>query len=372
MSANEPALLDPFAVSAPDEAAELSALVRTLELAEGFQLIFVRCNQIPQRERLMEEVRSRLPKLNIQAIFFREPTQHLLHSIQEQLTTPLPDAVFVSGLEFSLPVAAEAHAAPLIANINAARNSLVELLPCPLVIWVPEHVLSAIANGAPDFFSIRSSVYFFSAKPSEIISLGQNLSIGEFWQVESLSQNEKQERIIALERLLTDYELLPAKQRNHYTEVRLLEQLGALFHAQGETEKSLVYSGRALEIAEKLGDLAGVVTSLHNIGMVKQDQGNYGQALGYFQRALKISEELGRLSGVADALIEIGNVQYLSGNLLAAVEYFQRALKLNEDLGKQPGVASIILAMSIKRREISKQHLIVVNAHSRLTRKLGI
>ncbi len=146
----------------------------------------------------MEEVRSRLPKLNIQTIFFREPIQHLLDSIQEQLTTPLPDAVFISGLEFSLPVAAEAHAAPLIANLNASRNSFAQMLPCPVVLWVPEYVLTAIAQGAPDFFSIRSSVYFFAAKPAEIDYLAQSLSAGDYWKVAKLSHTWKNKTVSLL------------------------------------------------------------------------------------------------------------------------------------------------------------------------------
>ena len=347
MSANEPALLDPFAVSAPDEAAELSALVRTLELAEGFQLIFVRCNQIPQREHLMEEVRSRLPKLNIQTIFFREPLQHLLDSMQVQLTTPLPDIVFVSGLEFSLPVAAEAHVAPLIANINASRNSFAQLLSCPVVFWVPEYVLTAIAQGAPDFFSVRSSVYFFAAKPTEIAHLAQDLSAGKSWEVESLSQQEKQDRIAAIERLLADYKFQPDTQRDRHTELRLLGQLGDVFYTQGDYDHALAYFNRALKMAEDLNDLAGVATSLHQIGIVQQARGNYEAALEYYQRSLKMKEYLGNVAGVANSLHQIGMVQQARGNYEAALEYYQRSLKMKEEIGNVAGVARSLLQIGI-------------------------
>jgi tetratricopeptide (TPR) repeat protein len=340
MNANETALLDPFEVSTPDEATELTALTRALELAEGFRLLFVRCNQIPQRERLMEDVRARLPKLNIQTIFFREPIVHLLDAVQEKLATPMPDAVFISGLDFSLPVAAEAHATPLIANLNASRNSFAQTLPCPVVLWVPEYVLVAIVQGAPDFFSIRSGVYFFALPPTEIAHLAQNLSAGESWEVASLPQQEKQGRVVATERLLADYEFLPEHQRDRHTELRLLGQLGDVFYAQGNYDKAIAYFDRARKMAEALSDKAGVARSLHQIGMVQQNRSNYEAALDYYQRALKIAEELGNVAGVARSLHQIGMVQQERGNYEAALDYYQRALKIAEELGNVAGVAS--------------------------------
>ena len=339
MSANEPSLLDPFAVSAPDEAAELSALVRTLELAEGFQLIFVRCNQIPQRERLMEEVRSRLPNLNIQTIFFRGPIQHLLDSIQEHLMTPLPDVVFVSGLEFSLPVTDEAQATPLIANLNASRNSLAEFLPCSVVFWVPEYVLTAIAQGSPDFFSVRSSVYFFSANHAEIARLTRQLSTGEFWQSNNLSQVEKQQRIEAIKRLLADYELLPDRQRDRSAELRLLGNLGALFLTLGDYEVAHTYYNQSLRIAVELHDQSSIAVSLHQIGNLHYLRGEFEEALTQYNQAVRLSESLGDDAGAAGTLHQIGRIYHARGDYGAAILKYEQALQLFEKLSDHVGEA---------------------------------
>jgi tetratricopeptide (TPR) repeat protein len=308
MSTNKPALLDPFEVSTPDEAAELSALARSLELAEGFHLIFVCCSQIPQRERLMEEVRARLPKLNIQTIIFREPIQHLLDAIQSPLTTSVPDAVFVSGLEFSLPVAAEASAAPLIANLNASRNSFAQLLPCPVVLWMPEYVLTAIMQGAPDFFSIRSGVYFFAAKQSETAHFTQHLSAGEGWDVNSWLYAEKQYRIAFIKRLLAGYKLLPGNQRDRRTELRLVTQLGALFYTQGKYDEALMYYKQALEIAKELDNRTGVANSLHQIGRIHQERGEYETALEMYEQSLRLREESGDRMGASESCGQLGQL----------------------------------------------------------------
>src|SRR2546421_12738778 len=100
--------IDPFTPAALDEETELRALAQALRLAQGFKLIFVRCNQPEQRQRLMAEVRRRLPEMSVQEIHLGDPVPHLLEALRERVEQPAPDAVFVSGPEYSLPVAAAA------------------------------------------------------------------------------------------------------------------------------------------------------------------------------------------------------------------------------------------------------------------------
>jgi hypothetical protein len=234
MTTEPPILVDAFDASALDEDVELSSLARAIELAEGFSLLLVRCNQAPQRERLMAEVCARLANLKFQVIHLREPVTHLLDALREQMSIPLPDAVFVSGLEHSLRSGDESLNAPLIANLNASRNSFPQTVPRPLVLWIPEYVLTAIMQGAPDFFSIRSGVYFFAAKPAEIERSAYRLASDREREAESLTQSEKQERIAAIENLLADYESLPNDQRNYHIEIPLRQHLGKLFLLMGD------------------------------------------------------------------------------------------------------------------------------------------
>src|SRR4051812_34380209 len=97
--------VDPFSPAVLDEATELRALSRALELAKGFKLIFARCNQADQRRALIQKLRSELPSLNIQVIQFTQPISHLLDALRGQIERPLRDALFVSGLEYSFPAA---------------------------------------------------------------------------------------------------------------------------------------------------------------------------------------------------------------------------------------------------------------------------
>lgn len=354
MNINDTVLVDLFDAGTLDEAAELSALVRALELAEGFSLIFVCCNQAPQRERLMKEVQSRLPNLNLQFINFRGPIDHLLDSLRERLTTPMPDAIFVSGLEYSLPVIAEAHTAPLIANLNASRNSFPQTLSCPLVFWAPEYVLTAIAQGAPDFFSIRSGVYFFASTPAEMAGLVHSLSLNNANEAANLPLAEKKSRIAALESLLSDYESLPHDQRDYQAELRLHFQLGNLLLLLGAYEMAMKHYERSLHLSERLGDRAVLANALLNIGNIQYFRGEYGAALEQYKQSLAIFEEIGDPTGVASLLNQIGVIHQERGEYEAALDQYQQSLAIKEQLSNRAGVASSLHNIGIVHQNRGK------------------
>src|SRR6266508_1935332 len=116
MNEESSAQVDPFSPTVLDETTELRALSRAVELAKGFKLLFVRCNQAEQRRSLIEKLRNELPTLRIQEIQLTQSISHLLDALRAELQRPVPDALFVYGLEYSFPSAAEAHLAPVVAN----------------------------------------------------------------------------------------------------------------------------------------------------------------------------------------------------------------------------------------------------------------
>ncbi len=332
--------IDPFEPGTLDQETELAALTHALEFASGFSLLFVRCNQAPQRRRLMAEARARLPQFTIQEIHFSDPVNHLLDALRERLAEPLPDAVFVSGLEHALPGLAAAPTTPFIANLNASRNSFPQIVPRPLVLWAPEYVLTAIAQGAPDFFSIRSGVYAFAAAPDEPAEFAHTLSAGKHWQAYSLPLAEKRDRTAAIERLLAEYETLPVDRRDRRAELRLLDRLGVLLSAQGNYAEALRQFQRALKLAEELGDREGVANFLHNIGNLHFHRGEYDEARQRYEQSLRIAEELGDRAGVASSLHQLGILHQERMEYGEALQCHEQSLRTQEELGNRAGVAS--------------------------------
>jgi tetratricopeptide (TPR) repeat protein len=314
-----PTLADPFDRPALDEATELRALTRALQLAEGFKLYFVSCNQPQQQRRLSTALRAALPELTVQELQLSGPIPHLLDALQQFVEEPPPGAVFVSGLEYSLPVAQEADATPFVANLNAARNSFPHVVPCPLVLWVPEYVLVAIARGAPDFFSVRSGVYFFAASPEDTTDLIRSVTAQEEWAATALSLEEKQERITAITSLLAEFEGLPSEQRNLRTEAQLHWRLGNLLETLGAYTDVARHYERTLVLVRKLHDRVAEAVAVAAMGAVYTRQGKWGEAEAAYRESLDILRETGNRLNEGSTLANLG-LLYLAQNRFTEAE----------------------------------------------------
>lgn len=337
MNDNPFAIADPFEPTVPDEETELRTLARALQFADGFSLLFVRCHQHDQRRRLVAALRRELPQFNMLELHFKTPIDHLLHELhkelRQRLTQPPPDAVFVYGLEYSLPTAADAHATPFVANLNAARNSFGLIVPCPLVLWVPEYVLTAIMRGAPDFFSVRSGVYYFASTPQETAAIAESMIAGEEWAVANLPLAEKLERIAAIESLLAEYRTLPDAQRDRRAEARLLNRLGNLYWTLGRWTEAEACEQQSLAIYRKLGDRGGEGKTLNNLGLVYFDRGRWAEAEEAYQHSLAIRREIGDHFDEGQILTNLGNVYRSQRRWVEADVYFQHSLTIAQELG---------------------------------------
>ena len=337
MSDPSPAITDPFLLPPLDEEIELRALTRSLQLAKGFNLLFVRCHQHDQRQRLVASLHKELPDLNIQEIHYREPITHLLDKLRQQINKPLPDALFVSGLEYSLPKAETAHATPFVANLNAARNSFPLVVPCPLVLWVPEYLLNAVMRGAPDFFSVRSGLYSFVVTPQESATVAESLTAGEEWAAANLPLAEKIERIAALEGLLDDYKNLPLAQRDRHVEARLLARLGNLHHTLGRWAEAEKCCQQGLAICREVGERVGEGQMIGNLGVVYKSQGRWAEAEKCYQQSLEIFREVGDRLGEGQTLGNLGNVYESQRRWAEAEDCYQQGLAIRREFGDRVG-----------------------------------
>lgn len=335
---DEPVALDhPFAPAALDEETELRALARALQLSDGFSLLFARCNEPQQRQRLMASLQAELRGLVVQEISFRAPIRHLLDALRGRLADPPPGAVFVSGLENSLPLAAKADAAPFVANLNAARNSFPLVLPCPLVLWVPDYVLTAILHGAPDFFSIRSGVYYFAAAPVDMAITLDWLSPGGSWALMSMSLEEKQERLASMQSLLSEFGALPPVQRERRTEMRLHGRIGSLLWSLDLLVEAGAQYQAELDLARELGDRSAESEAMSHLGSVYHQQRRLEEAETAYQQALRLAREAGSLPGEVTALVGVGNVYCLLGRWLEAGAMYREGAALARESGDRCG-----------------------------------
>lgn len=114
--------------------------------------------------------------------------------------------------------------------------------------------------------------------------------------------------------------------------------LGAVHWMQGNFSESLKYYAKALELREKLGDKNAIAASLNNIAIAYDSQGSFAEALKYYNRSLKISEELGNKADIANTLNNMTDLRLL-GNVDVYLENCKRNLALAQEAGDKTVVA---------------------------------
>ena len=120
------------------------------------------CDDAIQRTELNAEIDDRLAQIGRQIIYVHAASlgNDLIGVLSEQFTTENLGALSLSGID-TLDYAA---ATRLFAQLNFHRDWLGKL-DVPIIIWISTELLSQLVNIAPDFWSRRSAVYYFSGQP---------------------------------------------------------------------------------------------------------------------------------------------------------------------------------------------------------------
>ena len=192
---------------APENISTLDRLVRSIDLAEGFALFFARCNAPALRSELMLVATQQLAALGVEIVEVafedepanvRERLRAALAAADKDAKTPIPvelpaplqplavaeppagytvggkRAVFVTGLEYGIPY--DQPNARILAELNLGRDAFPRDVPHPLVIWLPDYAVTAVARFAPDFWAWRSGVFEFETGEAERSAASSNPS----------------------------------------------------------------------------------------------------------------------------------------------------------------------------------------------------
>jgi len=112
-----------------------------------------------------------------------------------------------------------------------------------------------------------------------------------------------------------------------------LNNIGFNYNNQSNTDKALEYLLQSLEIRKEINDKQGIAYSLNNIGFNYNNQGNPDKALEYYLQSLEIRKEINDKKGIAYSLNNIGWVLLELKNYAAATDYCTRSLRAAEELG---------------------------------------
>jgi tetratricopeptide (TPR) repeat protein len=130
---------------------------------------------------------------------------------------------------------------------------------------------------------------------------------------------------------------------NRNLEARALNNIGAVYGAQGRHSEAETFYERALEIREKVKSPVEMADTLHNLAETLTKMGRYDQALQRYVRALEVRRGIGDKRATAIESYGIGTLFDSQGRYGAAVNSKQDALSAFRELKLQEAWLSEIL-----------------------------
>jgi tetratricopeptide (TPR) repeat protein len=359
--------------SAENDREELSALIRSIKLSQKYYLFFVACNQIPRQTELIADIKAKLPTKNIEVISFKEPVTNLLTELKQTLKDKSPDAIFVQGLGNSISSDGIGKENALIHSLNLTRDSFNDAFQCPIYLWLPEYAVIKITRNAPDYFSVRSGVFYFSSTAEQVISDIFQSTSSEWLETSSLPVADKQKRIAMLESLLAEYQGLHEEKRDKNAEARLLSTIGNLFYSLSNYREATKYNEKTLVIAIETGDKEGEGKVLANLGSIYLVLGKYDKAIEFYKKALRLFKKIGNREEEGNHSGNLGIAFSSLGEYQKAIKHFKVALKIAKEVGNQYGEGFVLgnLGVTYKKLGKYKEAIKYYNASLKIAKKLG-
>jgi tetratricopeptide (TPR) repeat protein len=159
--------------------------------------------------------------------------------------------------------------------------------------------------------------------PGEIaIQLAQAL-FGFFW-VRSHRRDGIQVNRIALE--------VARRVGDLAGQAQALTDLASGYWQQGQYQQARAYDEQGLAIRRELGDRRGQANSLNSLGLIAQSQGRYEEALAYLRESLAVFGELGDRRGQANNLVNLGDLYRRQGRFEEALTCQHQSLAIRREM----------------------------------------
>ncbi len=262
---------------------EFVSLARFVDWSDGFGLAVCRINHPALTRELVTALRAAVPAKPIAVVALvsgTDPLQQIADAVG-----PHAAAVVVTGLENMVSVGDDERGG--LHALNLDRDSLSRRFGVPFVFVAPDYALAELATHAPDLWSVRSDMFWFTGNDEQV---GETLgSVGSSWNMPLRDQ-------LAEERHL----------ENLVDELRLND-----------------------------AEPAALAGALFGLGQMRVRRSDFTSARDLFNQALPLYRRVGAVLGEANTLESIGQLQMSAGDLRAAVAAFHRAGELYERVGQR-------------------------------------
>ncbi len=152
-----------------------------------------------------------------------------------------------------------------------------------------------------------------------------------------------------------------------------LGNLGSSYYNMGEYDKAIDYHARHLELATKIGDIAGQSHALGNLGITYRSLRDYDKATKYHTHQLELAQQMGDIQDQANSLDNLGLAYDRWGEYHKAIDYFTRTLELAQQMGDIQGQTKALGNLGIAYHRLG-EYPQAIYFHSRyleLARQIG-
>ncbi|MEM7773798.1 MAG: tetratricopeptide repeat protein, partial [Cyanobacteria bacterium P01_A01_bin.37] len=324
-------------------------LLTFIDFAEGFDVAFAQVNYPKDIDDLVEALR-RSPKcrnIDFVVIDVSDPElRYLKPEIQKKTKHIFQSAfvkhmLFIRGLENSIGMYGDYP--PILKDLNFIRDSLVNDVPYPMLICLPDYAINRVIDYAPDLWSWQSGVFRF--KSSQFSQ--DTASIRAFHAqkaISNLNHFERQERIDLLKRFIQDFKPTGTQvdKEDLRVYVKALNQLGRTYSFTGEdklAENVLKLSLAAVEskawYPESHFDIEEHLEALNRLGFCKYRRGELQYSKDLLTSALDINKKKFAFQHIT-SLLYLGHLHSWN-EPEKALSLYQESLEISEQIGDRSG-----------------------------------
>ena len=139
--------------------------------------------------------------------------------------------------------------------------------------------------------------------------------------------------------------LCPLKEEAETSAIYL--SFGMLKAQRGDVDEAINLYQQSLELNERIGDVQGKATSLHQLAGIYAQQGEVSQAINLYQQSLELYERIGDVQGKAASLHQLAGIYAQQGEVSQAINLYQQSLELYERIGDVQGKAASLHCLAI-------------------------
>ncbi len=157
------------------------------------------------------------------------------------------------------------------------------------------------------------------------------ISIGEAYRRKGFQADDKDNLLLA-ERYLKESLALAIKINDRDTEIRALNNLGAVNSHLDKISQALEYFKLALKKSLDIDnrEISGML--LNNIGIVYAQMGNYEESTKYYQKAIDLALEIKGGKILWEAYLEIANAYKKQDKLDSAIDHYKKSISVIENI----------------------------------------